>query len=989
MTRKLLWTLAVLLLAALLWWLLRGDSRGLAGPDEAARGPAGPVADLAAVADRARLSPLDLRRADRAAIAGHVRDTQGRPIAGATVCAGSQASQLTQVERAERHCVTSESDGSYRIEGLIPVPHFVNASAPTYVPRPYLRGKGPLAEGVVRLQAGQEARDIDIVLRPGGVLLTGVVRDISGGELEGALVSAGYAHARSGADGGFSLWVQPGSQWLNASAEGYADGYGQGIAPGHVFEIYLTPESVLVGRVVRAADGAPLADAEVWASDGSPWGFGKGPAITDAGGNFRIVGLEPGAYKAEAFHDEAYGTAEESAVLGLGETSEPVTVTAHPAYVVEGTVAVAGGESCERGEVELTSKPQKRRVGKIEADGSVRLRGVLAGTYEVKVECTGFVAMERYEPVVVEDAPVRGLKWEVRPGQAIRGKVVTARGEGVRDVWIYASPLPDPSAPRAMTTSGTGQRTEAEGDFEVVGLLPGRYKLEAWSEDQPQPDKPVEVELKAGKDLEGVRIELPAVGEVRGTVRDSKGEPVKNAQVNMRGEKWGAPSTRTIDDGTFRIASVPAGEYRVSAGRGWKEMRAPGTTDDDVQGTRVTIVPGEVHEVELVVEAQGGTISGRVIGADGGPLSDAFIGATRESDSAGAAAGGAMRDARWASMWSDREPTLTDQDGRFTMKGLPEGTYTLLARRRGGGEGTAEHVAIGGDVVIRIADAGSLAGTVRIAGGGPPQQFKVSLREPKTGFSAQDEFFRTGGAFRFPEVPAGKFEVVVESPEGSAQTEASVSEGGRGEVRVELAPRVTVRGKVVELESGEPVPGMTVRFDSGRGGSFVFFGSPEGASGGEVTDEQGRYEVEKVAAGEVSVLIHPKSFSDQTYGWSSFSTTITASGASAVELPPFKLAKSRVGENETGGDLGFKLREAEPDAKPEEGRRIVAFVQPGGPATQAGLQAGDEIVSVDGHDVTGVNGYLFYTLTQVKVGTQVRLGLARGASVEVTASKMK
>ena len=66
---------------------------------------------------------------------------------------------------------------------------------------------------------------------------------------------------------------------------------------------------------------------------------------------------------------------------------------------------------------------------------------------------------------------------------------------------------------------------------------------------------------------------------------------------------------------------------------------------------------------------------------------------------------------------------------------------------------------------------------------------------------------------------------------------------------------------------------------------------------------------------------------------------------------------------------------------------IVAFVRPGGPAAQAGLQAGDEIVSVDGHDVTGVNGYLYYTLTAVKAGTRVRVGLARGVSVEVTASK--
>src|SRR5690606_3241743 len=208
---------------------------------------------------------------------------------------------------------------------LMPVPQFVHASAPGHVPGPYRDGTGERARQSVTVRAGQETRGIDVVLEPGGVELKGVVRDLSGGELEGAQVAVAHAYGRSGADGTFTLWVAPGETLLEARAEGYAPGWMLGVAPGQSFEIALTPESVLVGQVLRIDDRTPVADADVHAMR-SMERFG--PAITDANGRFRLEGLEPGAYRLEAFHDEAYGAGAESAVLGLGETSQPIVILA-------------------------------------------------------------------------------------------------------------------------------------------------------------------------------------------------------------------------------------------------------------------------------------------------------------------------------------------------------------------------------------------------------------------------------------------------------------------------------------------------------------------------------------------------------------------------------------------------------------------------------------------------------------------------------------
>ncbi|MBZ5712260.1 carboxypeptidase regulatory-like domain-containing protein [Nannocystis pusilla] len=982
-TRKFVTASALGVLALLLWWWSAGR-RGEdgAGQDGAPAAGGAAALDVGPLVDAARLPRFDPRRADRSAVSGHVREPDGRAIAGATVCAGSSAPGLDAKELAARTCATSEADGSYRIEGLLPVPHFVHASAPGHLPAGYRRGKGARARGRVTLLAGQETREVDVVLRPGGVELKGVVRDLSGGELEGAQVTSGYAIARSGADGEFTMWVAPGETVVQARAEGYAPGFMIGVAPGLLFEIALTPESVLVGKVVRAEDGAPVAGADVWAQQQFE---GVGPARTDANGQFRVEGLKPGAYRLEAFHDEAYGAAPESAVLGLGETSEPIVIRAHPAYLVEGTVTIAGGESCERGWVRLTDKTAGVRHADVEADGSVRIRGVLPGSYEPQVECDTYVSQGPYEAVTVGDAAVRGLRWEVLPGQAIRGKVVLSGGTGVGGIHVSVEPQVDPAAPRALGARAWSQPSAPDGRFEAVGLVPGKYRVSTSSSQYPPPAAPLELELPEGQDLEDIVVSLPATGELRGTVKDSEGLAVKGVEVVLRGGQQELPTTRTLDDGSFRLAHVPAGSYRVQAVSAWVPLQAPGTTDDDVQGASVTIAVGETREVQLAVESQHGRIVGRVVDAAGGPLSDAFVEATRESDSAAAGAGDGLRDSRW-SHWGGETRKLTDQDGRFELNRLGDGNYTLVAQRRGGGEGSVEHVATGSEVEIKIAEAGSISGSVRLQGGGAPQQFEVTLIEPSTGWRSSDRFFRTGGAFRFPEVPRGNYTVIVEASEGSSSGKTSVSEGGRGEVQLELLPLVMVRGRLVDALSGAPVPGMEVRIRA-RGQGHLFTGFDE-TPRGQTSDEQGRFEVEKVASGAAEALVLPKHWIENGYSTSSIMLQVPATGATTVDIGDVKIAGKRRGENEAPGDLGLRVRPPAPETEPSEAKLVVASLRPGGPAMQAGLQIGDEIVSVDGQDVTGANGYLWHELSAVPAGTTVRLGLGRGATIEVRADAM-
>lgn len=969
--------LGVGVLAGVLWWC-RGGGEQAAVVVGAERGRGDGV--VAGTGPRSRPGVvLEARLAERASIAGAVRDEQGRAIAGALVCAQGRSPRLASAETRGASCVKSEGDGSYRIDGLFGVRHSVVASAAGYVGGGYARGEGAARRDAVDLRAGQETRDVDIVLVGGGVELRGVVRDLSGGAVEGAQVSAEHSLGFSGEDGAFVLWVRPGDARVYADADGYTQGFEEGAAPGHLFELYLTPEAVLVGKVLRAGDGLPVEGARVVAEPGrSDWG--QPSAYTDAGGNFRIVGLQPGPYKPEATADDAYGLAQEQVILGLGETSENVVISAHPAVFVEGVVVTPGGGGCDVGHVGLADEVNGRKhFGELEPDGVFRARGLLPGDFAVNVECAGFVPAPGYPRVVIAERSVEGLRWEVARGQSIRGVVVDGAGEGAARVTVGATPRPDVNAPRQQTTTHWGVATDAAGKFELAGLLPGVYTLElsSWEVARALPAKQPEVTLVAGKDLDGVRIELPATGEVRGRVEDERGVGVARAKISLRGDV-DRQIVEAADDGSFWFAAVGVGDYRVTALRGEELLRAPGSGDDDVQGERVSVRGGATETVKLVVAGAAGTLSGVVRDAGGAPVADAFVEAARESESAAAAAGGALRDGRWSSFY-DR-PNLTDVDGRFTLTNLSPGKYTVRAHRRGGGEGVVEHAALGDSVALTIAEAGRMLGVVVLRGGGAPESFRVEVRDAASGFSRSDEFFRTDGAWVMGELPDGTYSVKVSSGAGTGEVRATMAGGDDTVgVRVELMPRVTVRGTIVDL-SGQPVVGMRVSI-----GELSLDDGPDQAN---ISDEAGRFTVTQAPTGAVQVSILPRNLGDPEWGWTVVPMRIEAREAGAtVLLAPIRISKQRRVGEQAVGDLGLKTRDAEAGEDPLARRLIVAVVRPGGPAATAGLRVGDEIVSVDGQSVRGGDAYLFSGLIGVPAGTAVTLGLANGTSVQITAGK--
>ncbi len=815
---------ALLVLAALAaWWKTRtsGAADERAAPGAGSRAP-----------DRERSAggPIDVATVARGAIAGTVRDPQGAAIDGAQVCAHGRSEQLSDEDLRDPRCARTGADGRYRVDGLLPARYEVHASAPRFTPASY---RDERRSAGLRLAAGQQRGGIDIVLRPGGVELVGTVVDIGGGPVEGAWVGvmsvdwgvSPTASVRSAADGSFRVWVAPGTVHISAQADGYADGRETTRAPGRA-TILLTPESVLAGRVVEAGSGAPVPDARVVVGDDEPFGAGEdrlpvhAGAITDDDGRFRIARLPPGRYKPVARAARGYGQARQSVLLGLGQTATDVVIELHPAVQVTGRVVAGDGTRCTEGWVGLSDSKTERRAGGQVEDGRVAIDAVLPGTYDVDVSCRGFRPEDEYPDVVVAGAAPPEQTWTVRSGGRIRGRVLSSTGAPAAQVGITVRLQGDLGKAR---DAWQWARSDADGGFEVDGLRPGSYKVGLESSEPTAGQSQLVTVAEGGEAT--VELRIDEGGGVAGEVVDERGRPVAGVGVRAipSSMMWsGDHGAQTADDGSFTIDRLRPGPHRVIAHRpgGWDELRAPGQSDDDESGQKVTIVAGRTARVRLVVESPSGVIRGRVVDGQGATITDAFVDAARESESAAAAAGQARHAVRWG--WS-RDPALTDTDGAFTLEKLTPGKYTVRAFRRGGGEALAEGVQVGGNVTLTIRQTGSVSGTAR-ADGGPPESLTVSLSDRTTGFSRSESFFRTGGQFALRDLPAGSFEVIVRAPQGNGKVETKLTEGqDLTGLTVALQPSATVTGRVVSLADGSPIPGCLISIEPLQGGSMGRF----------------------------------------------------------------------------------------------------------------------------------------------------------------------
>ena len=490
------------------------------------------------------------------------------------------------------------------------------------------------------------------------------------------------------------------------------------------------PPGAIAGRVRDAATGLPVAGIEVQVLLYPGDTLVAGRAVTDAAGRYRIDDLFPEVYLAQVVH---------GAAGYVGQIYARVPCWGGLAFRERFNSFSCGFDTIVPDAI--TVEPGRRARG---VDFSLDRGGVIAGT--VTEASTGL--------------PLGGVAVE----------------------------LTRVGGPRTLTA------TDAEGRYRFEGLAPADY----WLQTLDTPDLADElfpgfhcpyedcsmsfredfrVRVALGAVVEGIDFALEALGGIAGRVADASiNQVLPGMTVTAYGPDGRAhASTETNVPGLFLLRDLPPGVYYVVAGDG------DGLYVDELYDDHPCVAPGTglgcspaLGEGVTVVAAErtrgidfqlgvGGTISGRVTGS-GEALAGIEV---------------SVRD-----RGENRAVASTDAGGRYRVRGLPQGSYSVSTRgaaersfadelydgvlcfepgRCPGGAGRPVEVSPGAETAgidFTLEPFGAIAGTLTAAATGEPipHAFLHVWWGPED-FAATAGPTDQAGRFTSPPLPRGAYYV--------------------------------------------------------------------------------------------------------------------------------------------------------------------------------------------------------------------------------------
>lgn len=519
-------------------------------------------------------------------------------------------------------------------------------------------------------------------------------------------------------------------------------------------------------------------------------------------------------------------------------------------------------------------------------------------------------------------------------------EVLMVRGGAVSGILVGESdePIADERVEATTSLGGLNQvdmhvQSDAAGHFEFDGLEPGLVHFEADVSDADDlRSGALEVRVAPGEVRSGVRLVVKGGGTIVGRVLTPDGRPVgKDVAVHVtaatppgRGDD---SKTDTTGSFTFRM---PPGLFTLTAKEG--EERSAFLSP-------VAVERGKPTQVTLTLASQ--TIDGFVHDSAGHPL---------------AAVGVEVL----AGMTSSLAFTHSDAAGRFHFGNLAGDAFMLTACRDDNWDQILllPGVKLGAHVDVLLPLPGKLSGLVldpdgRTAAG---CTVKLALRGRRPGVASGGNF--GGGLFPRPvgcnfvwdNVTPGTYDVIATAPgRAEGRTTTIIDEGRTTEVTLRLGAGATITGHVTE--DGRAVAGCVVGIGAitTSDGAFELPGLPDGRTHLTAMCPDG-------AGGATDISVEN--------GQAKGDITIAVTSGPRDDPPKADF-----------GGIGATLNTV-------DGYPTVQSAMDDTPSSEAGLEAGDTIIAVNGKSASGVDLRAIIEQIRGPIGSSLVLTIRRAGVAE-------
>ncbi|NUM56638.1 MAG: carboxypeptidase regulatory-like domain-containing protein [Candidatus Hydrogenedentes bacterium] len=479
-----------------------------------------------------------------------------------------------------------------------------------------------------------------------------------------------------------------------------------------------------------------------------------------------------------------------------------------------------------------------------DADGKFVFPDLADGAYGLALDKQPYVISGQVPPITIEGAKsIENIQLNVVMGGSISGRATDAE-TGAPIVGMQFSA-------RGGSGGMIRAETDEDGVFKLEGLQAGQYTVRrmwmaGYRHGEDREDKSATVGL--GEEVTGIDFAVPPGLTMRGRVVDKTGEPIPMVNVTSADATNNEGETMVTDEKGRWVhrGFSPGTVVTITASKAG--YSAPPMEN-------VTIPDHELTDIEIVMDA-GASIAGVVVDKEGNPLDDVYVTAVASNP--------ASPDQRQQTAWSR-------DGGKFKVQGLSEGAYKLQARPpRSWGQptptGNDVQVAKGENVtgvkVVVDFDSGSkIAGRVVDSAGKPIKGANVNAYMPTGGGGGNDE-----------SDDDGKYEIVGLQPgahwvnvyhNNYTQFRQEQVEAPNPNFNITLRGKATIKGRVLEARSGQPVRTFSIMTMSGQV-DRVDPGNYWGNSGQTFVSDQGEFEI-RADDGGATLYVQAQGYAPATH----------------------------------------------------------------------------------------------------------------------------